>query len=65
MPDSDISQIFLNERFVFVQASSQDPDTKTMYYYTWVLNRGDRTYTHAFQVIKHPNAAVRIDLNFD
>lgn len=36
-----------------------------MYNYTWILNRGDRTYTHAFKVIKHSTANVRIDLNFD
>jgi hypothetical protein len=61
MPDSIVSQIFLNERFVFIQSQSQFNDIT--YNYTWIMNRGDRTYTKAFKVIKHNSAKTIIDLN--
>lgn len=61
MADSRISQVFLNDRFVFVQSSSTD-GTMT-YNYTWILNRGDRTYTRAFKVLKHNSSNIFIDLN--
>ena len=63
MTNSTISQAFLNERFVVVQASSTD--SGSTYNYTWIMNRGDRTYTHAFKVIKHSTSNVRIDFNLD
>lgn len=63
MPDSVVSQVFLNNRFVFIQSSSVD--NKVTYNYTWILNRGDRTYSRAFHVIKHSAANVMIDLNED
>lgn len=31
--------------------------------YTWILSRGDRSYTTAFKVIKHSNANTFVDLN--
>lgn len=61
MPDSKISQIFINERFVFIQSSSIDNDFT--YNYTWILNRGDRTFSRAFKVIKHNTSNTMIDLN--
>jgi hypothetical protein len=61
MADSRISQIFLNDRFVFVQSSSTEG--KVTYNYTWILNRGDRTYTRAFKVLKHDSRNIFIDLN--
>ena len=63
MPDSVVSQVFLNTRFVFVQSTSID--NNITYNYTWILNRGDRTYSRAFHVIKHSSANVMIDLNED
>lgn len=66
MPNSDISQIFLNDRFLFVQASSPSKNNpKTLYNYTWVMTRGSRTYTKAFHTIKHDSYLNRIDLNSD
>ncbi len=35
------------------------------YNYTWILNRGSRTYTKAFKTIKHSTAKTIIDLNED
>lgn len=61
MPDSVISQVFINTRFVFIQSSSTD--NNIVYNYTWILNRGDRTYSRAFHVIKHDSANTLIDLN--
>lgn len=61
MPDSKVSQVFLNSRFVFVQSSSTD-GTVT-YNYTWILNRGDRTYSRAFHVMRHDASNVMVDLN--
>lgn len=61
MPDSVISQVFLNTRFVFIQSSSTD--SNVVYNYTWILNRGDRTFSRAFHVIKHATSNVLIDLN--
>lgn len=63
MPDSVVSQVFLNTRFVFLQSSSMD--SGVTYNYTWILNRGDRTYSRAFHVIKHNTSNVIIDLNED
>lgn len=61
MPDSIVSQVFINSRFLFVQSASHESGKD--YYYTWVLRRGDRTYTRAFYVLKHTSAATLIDLN--
>lgn len=61
MPSSRVSQIFLNDRFLFVQSST--PTNQTIYNYTWTFNRGDRIYNRAFQVIKHTTAETMIDLN--
>lgn len=66
MPGSQVTQIFLNERFVFVQAASpSQKNPKQSFNYTWVLTRGSRTYTRAFHVFKHSSIQNRIDLNFD
>jgi len=61
MADSHVSQVFLNERFVFIQSTSTEG--KVSYNYTWILNRGDRTYTRAFKVLKHNTSKIFIDLN--
>jgi len=50
---------------VVVLAASVFNDDKTVYNYTWVLNRGDRTYTKAFHVVKHSNMNTFIDFNLD
>lgn len=63
MPDSIVTQVFINSRFVFVQSSSVD--NKVVYNYTWILNRGDRTFSRAFNVLKHKLANTLIDLNED
>ncbi len=63
LPGSAVSQVFLNTRFVVLQAVSKE--NGNTYYYTWILNRGDRTYSRAFTVIKHDSAKVLIDLNED
>jgi hypothetical protein len=63
MPDSVVSQVFINTRFVFVQASSADGSH--VYNYTWILNRGDRTYSRAFHVMNHSTSNVLINLNED
>ncbi len=63
MPDSKVSQIFLNDRFVFIQSSSTAENTT--YNYTWIMNRGDRTYNKAFKTIRHASAKTIIDLNED
>lgn len=62
MPYSLVSQVFLNDRFVIVQSSSMDGNNQT-YNYTWIMNRGDRTYTQAFKVIKHGTARTFVDFN--
>lgn len=61
MPNSAVSQVFLNERFVFVQSLSVAGNTT--FNYTWVLSRGDRTYGQAVQIVKHGTANTFIDLN--
>ncbi len=61
MPDSIVTQVFINTRFVFVQSSSVD--NNVVYNYTWILNRGDRTFSRAFKVLKHNFANTLIDLN--
>lgn len=63
MPDSQVRQVFINERFVVVLSSSVD--SGTVYNYTWILSRGDRTYTKAFLVIKHDTINTFVDLNTD
>lgn len=63
MPNSNLRQVFINERFVVVLAAAVDNGQE--YNYTWVLSRGDRTYTKAFQVIKHDTANTFVDLNLD
>ncbi len=63
MPDSKVSQVFLNERFVFIQA--QSVDSNVTYNYTWIMNRGDRTYTKAFKVLRHGSDKTIIDVNED
>jgi hypothetical protein len=45
-----------------VQSTSKDVLT---YNYTWIMNRGDRTYSKAFKVIKHDTAQTVIDVNED
>ena len=47
---------------MFLQSSSID-DEGTVYNYTWVMNRGDRTYSRAFKTIKHKASETFIDLN--
>ena len=64
MTNSVVSQVFLNDRFVFVQSNSI-ADDGTTYNYTWVMNRGDRTYSRAFKIIKHNTSQTFIDLNQD
>lgn len=63
MPDSVVRQVFLNERFVIVLSSAYVASTQ--YNYTWILSRNDRTYTKAFQVIKHDTSNTFVDLNLD
>lgn len=67
MPGSNVKQLFINERFVVVFAISVDNEkgTRREYNYTWVMSRGDRTYTKAFHVIKHGNANTFVDFNLD
>ena len=64
MTNSTINQVFLNDRFVFLQSVST-ADDGSVYNYTWVMNRGDRTYSRCFKVIKHDTSATFIDLNQD
>lgn len=35
----------------------------SQYNYTWIMNRGDRTYTKSFRTIRHGNMNVFVDLN--
>ena len=65
MPNSTVTQIFLNNRFVFAQANSKSASGDINYHYTWVLTRGSRTYTNAFHVMNHSTEFTRIDLNAD
>jgi hypothetical protein len=62
LPDSSVSQIFLNERFIFVRSSSSD-STSAIYDYTWTFTRGDRTFSRAFAVMKHESSNTMVDLN--
>ena len=61
LPDSKISQIFLNDRFIFIRSTATDSDGK--YIYTWTFIRGDRTYSRAFSIMKHELDSTIIDFN--
>jgi hypothetical protein len=63
MPGSSIGQIFLNDRFLIVQAASEGDEL--LFNYTWIFNRGDRTYNRAFKVLSHDTPNTRIDFNMD
>lgn len=64
MPGSSVKQIFINYRFVVIFSSSSfDDSPSSVYNYTWILNRGARTYTKAFHVMKHSNMNTFIDFN--
>jgi hypothetical protein len=62
-----VKQLFINYRFVVVFASFTFPENSTefVYNYTWILNRGARTYTKAFYVMKHGNMNSFIDFNLE
>lgn len=46
-------------------SSTVNSTDKSIYNYTWVLSRGDRTYTKAFLTIKHDTPNTLVDLNTD
>ena len=39
--------------------------SSTVYNYTWILSRNDRTYTKSFKVIKHESSNTFVDLNLE
>lgn len=53
--NSYVRQVWLNERFLVVQSSANTTlgDSWAINNYTWVMNRGDRTYGNAFKIIDH------------
>ena len=61
LPDSKISQVFMNDRFIFVRSSALD--SGSWYNYTWTFTRGDRTFSRAFAVISHSSDATFVDFN--
>ena len=61
MPNSEVKQVFLNDRFVFVRSKAVDVDIE--YDYTWTFTRGDRTFTRAFAVMSHKEANTFVDFN--
>lgn len=65
LPNSYIEQLAINEDYVVVQSYTQSNSSGllTTYNYTWIFNRGDRTYSKAFQVISHDTVKTFIELN--
>lgn len=61
LPDSEVRQVFLNDRFVFVRSKALNGDK--VYNYTWTFTRGDRTFTRAFTVMSHSDANTFVDFN--
>jgi hypothetical protein len=58
-----VLQVFLNDRFIFIQSISINEEIE--YKYSWILNRGDRTFSRAFKVIDHEKNNTLIDVNED
>ena len=50
MENSTVKQIFLNDRYLIVQASAMDN--------TWIFTKGSRTYLNAYHVIHHNSSIV-------
>ena len=61
LPDSLVSQVFLNDRFIFVRSTASDGSTN--FNYTWTFTRGDRTFSRAFAVMQHKSDQTLVDFN--
>ena len=61
LPDSFVSQIFMNDRFIFVRSSATDNGVG--FNYTWTFTRGDRTFSRAFAVMSHSTDSTFVDFN--
>ena len=57
-PGSTLLQVFMNSRFLVVRSRGQDN-----YNYTWIMTRGDRTFSRAFKVIKNGTSPFFVDFN--
>jgi hypothetical protein len=65
MPDSNVKQVFINERFVVVSSSTVNNTDKSVYNYIWILSRGDRTYTKAFMTKNYDTPNTMVDFNME
>jgi hypothetical protein len=65
LPNSSIEQVALNEDYLVVQSFTQVNVSMgvVQYNYTWIFNRGDRSYNKAYKVINHNTPKTVIDLN--
>jgi len=65
LPDSVIEQVALNEDYLVVQSFTKVNTSSgfQQYNYTWVFNRGDRSYNRAFKVLNHDTMRTAINLN--
>ena len=65
LPDSVIEQVALNEYYMIVQSYTKVNTSSGMqqYNYTWIFNRGDRSYNRAFKVINHNTVRTAINFN--
>lgn len=65
LPDSAIEQVALNEDYMIVQSFTKVNTSggAQQYNYTWIFNRGDRSYNRAFKVINHNTVRTAISLN--
>jgi hypothetical protein len=66
MENSNIKQIFLNDRYLIVQSAADAYNATNPKFeidYTWVFSKGSRTYLNAYHVINHNSSIVEVDFD--
>lgn len=55
----------MNDRFLIVQSAVNATNSTGDYEmdYTWIFNKGARTYMNAYHVVNHNSSKVELDLN--
>lgn len=66
MEHSHIKQMAMNDKFVVIQSSVNASNSTHPNFeidYTWVFEKGSRTYSNAFAIINHNSGSSTIDFN--
>ena len=66
MANSLVYNIAINRKFVIVQSTNNISLQNKNYMlinYTWIFNKGSRTYMNAYKIIDHQSSTNFIDIN--